>query len=300
MVAWATLGETEIEVLTGPSSFDTKYAANYAELPLMNSKSGLQFTGFSPDESNWTIKLHATYCNPADEARKLKEHMDAQDTLALVMGTGEYRGVFVITGLDVALEFTDGGGNIIAMELAVSLKEYIGDPAKPNPPGVITYTLPIEAIANPEIPLPLSVEGFLETVATARAVIETVGEASARVQDIVATVESGDILGAVGLAGEFAPQLAEMATFLPADKMLALKEVAMVAHDAGEVAEGLSVTQSYLNEASAFLEDPSLSGLSSASSRISSAVESSAGTKPALDRLQAHGATGSRLSGVSK
>ncbi|PIQ25422.1 hypothetical protein COW20_15285 [bacterium (Candidatus Blackallbacteria) CG13_big_fil_rev_8_21_14_2_50_49_14] len=301
MTAFATLGDTEIEVLTGPSELGVKYSASYADLALIGRKSGLQFTGFSPDEISWRVLLHSNWCDPAYELRKLKEHMDNQDTLSLVMGTGEYRGVFVIPDLDVALRHTDPSGNIIAMELNLALKEYTGDPAKPNPPGVIVDTLPIEAITNPTVLLTEPPGGFLETLDTVMGTIETIGEASARVNDIVASAQNGDILGAVGLAGAYAPELAEMAQLLPVENVQQFQEMAVVAQDAGEVATGLSQAQTEITTAASLLEQSTdLGGLSAAAGHMSSAVGLSANTQPALERLQAFGEVGSRLGGPPK
>jgi phage protein U len=298
MTTWATLGETEIEVLSGPSAFGVKYASNFADIPLIGRKSALQHTGFAPDEISWAVRLNAVWSNPADELRKLKEHMDKHNTLSLVMGTGEYRGVFVIKDLDVALQHTDPEGNILDMELNMSLQEYTGDPAKPNPPGVIKDTLPIGAFANPTVLLSEPPGGFLETLDAAMATIETIGEASARVNDIVASAQNGDILGAVSLAGAYSPELFEMAQMLPIEDFQQIEEIAVIAQDAGEVATGLSAAQTEINTAALMLEQSTdLGGLSAAAGHMSGAVGMSAGTQPALERLQAWGEVGSRLGG---
>lgn len=300
MTAWATLGDIEIEVLSGPDSFGVKHAVVYADIPLIGGKSGLQYTGAEPDEIPWGVKLHSDWSNPSEQHRKFKEHMDKHSTLSFVMGTGEYRGVFVIKSIDVTLEHTDPAGNVIAMELSMELKENIGDPAKPNPPGVIMDTLPIGAITNPTVLLTEPPGGFLETLDTVMATIETVGEASARVNDIVASAQNGDILGAVGLAGAYAPELFEMAQMLPIEDFQQIEEIAVIAQDAGEVATSLSAAQTEINTAALLLEQSTdLGGLSAAAGHMSTAVGLSGNTQPALERLQAWGEVGSRLGGAN-
>jgi phage protein U len=145
MSLYAVLGETELEIITWLDGLSVRYGAQYAEQGLIGRKSLLQYTGHAPDEVRIDARLHAAWCNPADEVRRIKERMDNREPLAFVLGTGEYRGVFVITEAEVTTTQTDGYGSAIAFELSMTLREYVGDPAEPNPPGVITdgYRIPI-------------------------------------------------------------------------------------------------------------------------------------------------------------
>ncbi len=300
MTTWATLGDIDIQVIKGPTDMGVKYSANYSVHGLIGRKGSLQHTGFNPDEINWTFQFHSDFCDPGEELRRLKEHFDARSVLPLVMGSGEYRGRFVIESIDVTLEHTGPDGTLIAIGFNMPLKEDIGDPAEPNPPGIIKSSAPaIEALTDPEVLFTEPPGGFMEMLDTALVAIDTIGEASARVNDIVATAQSGDLLNAVGLAGAYAPQLAEMAELLPVEDVSELQEMAIIANDAGSVATGLAQTRDSLNQAAGLLENAStLSALSSASGSVSSALTTAQATRPALARLEAYGAVGSRLGGL--
>jgi hypothetical protein len=74
--------------------------------------------------------------------------MVAATPLDFVLGNGEYRGVFVIVDLSVTYRQTNGAGTVISLEASLRLREYVGDPAKPNPPGVFSrgmYVPPVTA-----------------------------------------------------------------------------------------------------------------------------------------------------------
>lgn len=297
---YSTLGDIEIEVITGPSRFEAKHIASYGEHTLINRKSSLQFTGFSPDDINLTIRLHASYCNPGEILKRFKDHLDKRSTLSYVQANGEYKGVFVIAEMGLALEHTDTSGNVIALEFTVALKEYTGDPAKPNPPGVISTRSPqLVSSQNLTIPNLVSPDNFMANIQKAMEVANKVTKAADRVNSIVQAAQSGDILGAVSAAGTYAPELAQMAAMLPVEEFQDLSQVVTIANDAGAAAKQLNVVRSHLNQAGNLLSNPNgLSGLSSASNSIQSALSATQSAAPALNRLEASAQVGSRLMGL--
>lgn len=137
MSLYAVLGETELEVIQWLDGFESRFAAEWPEQGLIGRKGLIQHTGFAPDELRIEVLLHAQWCDPGVELAKLKDRMDAAEPMAFVLGTGEYRGVFVITDIETTTRQTDGAGALMALEARLTLKECVGDPAEPNPPGVI-------------------------------------------------------------------------------------------------------------------------------------------------------------------
>lgn len=303
MSVYATLGELELDVLSWFASHDSRYAAVFAEHGLIGRKPALQATGLALDEHQISTLLHHVATDPGAELRAIKELKDAFSVLPFVFASGEYLGTFVITELDVTAVKTDAKGVRLATEVSLRLKEYTGDPAKPNPPGVIQPMAPlaIDATSLPDIPEIESPENLLDTVNQTLETIAVVGEAAARTQDIVATAMSGDILGAVGLAGQYAPQLAEYAAMLPVEELQDLEGVVTIAGDAGEAASAMRTTQALMNQAGGVMQGASgLSGLSSASGLMQGAVAASASAAPALNRMAAFAETGSRLGGPAR
>src|SRR3990167_2608614 len=250
MSTFMTLGPMEMELLSSPTAFDTKSSANYAEHQLIGKKSLLHLTGFSPDDISITIRLHSIYCNPAEQIQKLKDMKDKAMVVPLVFASGDHLGTYVVKNVDTALTETDATGALIAADVNLSLGEYVGDPAKPNPPGVWTAGVKINLSTDPAIPDLASPQGLLETVQTAIKVAGEVQEAASRVNDIVATAQNGDLIGAIGLAGDYAPALTEMAGKLPVEQFKDLEQVKTIAVDAGKVADGLAEARDNLTLAS--------------------------------------------------
>ncbi|MBF2054705.1 MAG: phage tail protein [Candidatus Sericytochromatia bacterium] len=300
MSVYMTLGELAVELLSAPTSFETRSTANYAEHQLIGRKSALQYVGHTPDDIVIAIRLHGIFTDPATEMQQLNDLKDNKTVFPLVFGSGEYKGTFVLKETSVSLTHTDGEGRIIALEASLSLAEYIGDPAEPNPPGVMDAGVKINLLSEPALPDPTSPEGLLATVQTALEVAGQVAEAAEKVNNIVATAQNGDILGAVALAGSSAPGLAEMAAQLPVEEFQDLETFTALATDTGNVARNLATTRDNLNTASGLLQQsPNLSGLLSASGSMSNAVSAVASAGPALARLDAHAQVGSRLAGVT-
>lgn len=300
MGIYATLGEIEMELTASPHTFSSTVRANYAEQSLIGRKSSLQFTGFSPDDISYGVKFHAQYCDPAAEYQKLSDVKDAKTPSALVFSNGDYRGTFVVTEIGLAVEHTASDGTLLAVETTVKLLEYIGDPAKPNPPGILTARLPIQSSTAPAIPDVTSPAGMLDMLDQALAVAGQVGEAASRVNDIVAQAQT-DPLKAVGLAGQYAPELAEMAGQLPVEELQDLDQVVTIAGDAGQAANQMASVRDSLNTASTLLQtSDGLAGISSASGSIQSALTSAKAATPALSRLQAFGSVGSRIGGAKQ
>jgi len=185
---YAVLGETELEIIAWLSGLDMRFAANYAEQTLIGRKALLQHTGFAPDEVKLRVLLHAQWCQPAFELARLKRLLDDTEPVAFVLGSGEYRGVFVVTGLEVVSTQTDGAGVAIAFELDAQLREYVGDPAQPNPPGVIAqgYHIPVgtRLDAGPLLQGgPLA--AFSQTVAQAASAVGQVADAVSGLRSLV-------------------------------------------------------------------------------------------------------------------
>lgn len=298
-MTYATLGKIEFQLLTGPHSSDATYKAEYAEQTLIGRKSSLQHTGFAPVDKSLGILFNRAWCDPAIELQALLDLQDSTEPVAYVLGNGDYRGTFVVTEVSESLRQTADDGTLITVECGIKLLEYIGDPAKPNPPGVLKGQPPLPANQPALVPEIDNPAGLLSMVSQTIETIQKVGEASARVNDIVAAASNGDLLGAVGLAGNYAPQLTELASQLPVDELQDLEGLKQTLIDGGQAATAISQAKNGMTQASTLLQDAStLSGLSSAAGHMTQAVSSSADALPALQRLEASAQVGSRLQGL--
>lgn len=300
MAIYMTLGKLEVELLSSPTSFDSRSTTNYGEQPFIGRKAGLQFTGHSPDDIAISLRLHSMFGDPAARIQQLHDIKNNTEVFSLVFASGEYKGTFVLKTVDVTLTQTDGSGALLSADISCTLAEYIGDPAKPNPPGVSSASVKINTSSAPVLPVPTPPTNFFTSVQNAITIAGKVGEAATKVNDIVATAANGDLLSAVGVAGAYAPQLTEMAQQLPVEQFADLSEVKNIAVDSGNVARNMATARNNLNQGATLLQNAStLSGLSSAALPVQNALAAVQVAGPALARLDAYAQIGSRLTGVS-
>lgn len=293
MSVYATLGALELELIAWWDGLTTRYAAEYAEQALIARKSLLQYTGARPDEVRIQARLHAAWCDPAAELRALKERLDAREPLALTLASGEYRGTYVVTELEVTTTLTDGDGRVISLELTATLKEYVGDPAQPSPPGVILNGMR----------LPLETAMISDDVLIAEAPADSPGGLAAFVSDAVSAIGRGVSLAAdltsLAALGESNPAAAllalpdlveSVAAFgdaIPAEQAAQLMAIANLARDAGELYESFSEAREQWTFAAEALRRGGLSGLSAALASARAGMAPLEDSREALGRLAA-------------
>lgn len=299
---YAVLGETELEIIAWLDGLDMRFAARYAEQALIGRKGLLQHTGFAPDEVKMRVLLHAQWCQPAEELAKLKRIMDDTEPVAFVLGSGEYRGVFVLTDLDVTSTQTDGNGVAIAFEAEMSLMEYIGDPALPEPPGVIAkgYRIPVGAAEEatgadaPGASSPLG--GIAAVVSEAVSAVGQVAAAVSEVRSLVSLAAASPMAALSVVAGRV-DGLVRAAGALPVEALGvlsgAVRGAAAVASDVSQVASAFSGARAALEESAGWLQSDPIGYLGAAADRAGDAArlcESAAGSVSRLaSRVVARG-----------
>ena len=299
MPVFMTMGKYEVELLSSPTSFNRRSAANYSEYPYIGRKAGLQLTGFAPDDIAITIRLHSMFADPAAVSRQLESMKNNGEVFSLVFASGDYLGTFVLKDVDTSLKQTDGSGSLMFIDVNISLKENVGDPSQPNPPGVFGSGLRISASSNPSIPVVPAPGNFFTSIQTAISVAAKVGETVSRVNEIVGRAAQGDLIGAVGLAGAHAPQLISIAQELPVDAFADLEQVQAIAVDSGKVAQQMAFARDGLMQGATLFQGAStLSAISSASLPVQGALSAMQSAGPSLSRLEAHTRVGSRITGV--
>ena len=304
---YAVLGETELEIIAWLDGLDMRFAARYAEQALIGRKGLLQHTGFAPDEVKMRVLLHAQWCQPAEELARLKRILDDTEPVAFVLGSGEYRGVFVVTDLDVTSTQTDGAGVAIAFEAEVQLKEYIGDPALPEPPGVIAqgYRIPVGAVEDVAGTAAIDApSGPFSGVASAVSqAVSAVGQVAAAVSEVrsLVSLAASNPLAAVSLVAGQAGGLLQAAGALPVAAFEAMAGVAAVATEVVQVATAFNGVRAALEESAGWLQsgDP-LTVLASAADRAGQAVWFADQAGASLSKLAARVAVrGDDLGGVA-
>lgn len=130
---WAVLGEIEFELFNHPKLFEERTSTDYAEHALIQGKPRLEFVGDGLDELYLELQLHAALGEPEEQIRRLKAARAAHEPLPLVLGSGDYRGIYLITHVDTRVARTDGQGRVLVAGVSMYLREYTGVYNKPLP-----------------------------------------------------------------------------------------------------------------------------------------------------------------------
>lgn len=143
---WAVLGDIEFEVKYHPGRQDERSAADYAQHALIQGKPRLEWVGDSLDELTLELTLHSMLVDPELQIRRLKEAKSAHEPLPYVLGSGDYRGIYLLTEVSVTTRKTDPQGRLVSATVSLNLLEYSGKYTKPLPrPRALVSNL----VANP-------------------------------------------------------------------------------------------------------------------------------------------------------
>ena len=122
---YAVLGNVQFKLITYFEGMDAQFAADYAEHALIGGKPRLQAVGAKLDELRLQLAFHAAYCNPEAEVATLRALVQSREARQFVLGSGLYRGWYVLTELAVQSRQTDERGRLITVEASATLREYV-------------------------------------------------------------------------------------------------------------------------------------------------------------------------------
>lgn len=120
------LGNIALEAIV-LTEFSETHAAEFAEHSVLKGKPQLQAMGEKLNELRFSIRLHHKIGGVESRYQALLNAKAEQKALALIWGRGKYKGNYVITDISSTTLFTDGEGNVLAREMNISLKEFVGD-----------------------------------------------------------------------------------------------------------------------------------------------------------------------------
>lgn len=199
---FAILGEIEFTVAGGISGMEQRGSADWAEHTRIQGKPLLEWIGEALDEVNLTIELHPVLGDPEARLRALRLAKKKHEPLALVMGSGEYVGPYVIVDLNNVIRRATAVGQIRSASVQVSLKEYTGAfTRKVLRPGLLDPA--VSGTSAAVIGSPGLISRMLPSPSTTQLVIghaKTAGNVLKAGQNLYETVKSGNasmILGQV-------------------------------------------------------------------------------------------------------
>lgn len=123
---FALLGDIRFDLITYFDGFSSSSGVRFSEHAVINGKPRLQFGGDELDEIRIQLSFHKQFCDPNYELLRLKTAKEAHQAMALVLGNGDHKGVFVLTQLQAVNKQTDAKGGVIAVEANIILREFAG------------------------------------------------------------------------------------------------------------------------------------------------------------------------------
>jgi phage protein U len=148
---FAILGSIQFTTVGSPQSLEQKFAFKFAKHEVVEAKPRLQAIAPELDELTFSLILHASLGNPEARLLQLKTAMNAALAMPLVLGNGTHLGKFVIIDVATTGRKYTARGDIISIEVKVTLNEYAaGASLDPNAPPQPATTPPalVEATAT--------------------------------------------------------------------------------------------------------------------------------------------------------
>lgn len=121
---FALLGDILFEALTSPQAMESVSSFDYAEHKVVEDRPRLQWISEGLQLITIDVALHASFTNPTLQLVALKSAAELHSPLPLVLGTGEYRGYFVITSIQITSTQMTMSGALIAVTTRLVLKEW--------------------------------------------------------------------------------------------------------------------------------------------------------------------------------
>ena len=126
---FAALGEIQFEVIGSPEGYESAGAYDFAEQRVIESKPRMQWVGDDLQRLDFELMWHVSFTNPAVQLALLRATAAQHLALPLILGVGTYLGLFVIESIKVkSMQMSDLGG-LLAIRVALALKEWIADQA---------------------------------------------------------------------------------------------------------------------------------------------------------------------------
>ncbi|AIN14265.1 MULTISPECIES: phage tail protein [Yersinia pseudotuberculosis complex] len=150
MKPWAILGDIEFELLASPEMFDLQETTDWAEHALIRGKPILEYTGEALDELTIQARIHNQLVSPSAKILALRAARKVHQPMSLVLGDGDYRGVWVLADMRVSAQKTTPGGRILSAIINLTLREWTGEFSPPAPADGLLGGVIIDAGGLPD------------------------------------------------------------------------------------------------------------------------------------------------------
>jgi phage protein U len=120
---FAVLGDVPFEIVGSPEAFTDSRGYDYAEQRVVQARPRLQWLADELMAIRFEMLLHLSFTNPAASLLTLRQAAETHAAMPLVFGNGDFRGYFVITGIDTVSRQLSGEGDIFAITVRLALRE---------------------------------------------------------------------------------------------------------------------------------------------------------------------------------
>jgi phage protein U len=146
MAVFALLGNIVFRVVGSPDAIESSRRYDYAEHRVLEARPRLQWVGPGLERIELEALLHESFTRPALQLARLGAAAAAHRALALVFGSGEFRGYFVIESITTRSTQHAADGRPIAIRLAVRLREWATEREPAAPPRAAIPPIGIAAL----------------------------------------------------------------------------------------------------------------------------------------------------------
>jgi len=124
---YAQLGNIIFDKAFSPTSESDTLEISWVSHETINTPPKLQPTGRGAVEQELQIYMHQSFCGVEQRVKALTDYAVNYDVLPLLLGNGKLVGDFVITSIGKETAQRDELGNLIAVTVTLTLKEFIAD-----------------------------------------------------------------------------------------------------------------------------------------------------------------------------
>jgi len=122
MKTYCQLGNIKFDFLNSPVANETEGRHTFAELKPALGIPVLHDKGEELETKKLTFQFHRKFCDPESMHQLLIEARKSAEVLPLVYANGNYYGDFVIETIRRTDDKDDGTGNVLSIDVEVSLK----------------------------------------------------------------------------------------------------------------------------------------------------------------------------------
>ena len=131
---YAQIGEIVFEELVGFDSHKEKTEHEYSEHARIGLKPRLQSVGMKNGEISIGLRLHQHFMDVDKGIKELKQYQTDAEILPYYVGTGAFKGYYVIITIDISTDQTHEDGSTLMAQVSITLKETepTGDTSRKN------------------------------------------------------------------------------------------------------------------------------------------------------------------------